>query len=107
MMGNVNGIIADGIKAFGTGGRLYSDADPSEPAPAPASATSPAAPPPAKAPERKRRWRGLSKNSGSTVLELGGITALAVGAYQIAPPAGWITVGISLIVLGVATGVEE
>ena len=94
MMGNVNGIIADGIKAFGTGGRLYSDADPSEPAPAPDPA-----PASVKAPERKRRWRGLSKNSGSTVLE--------VGAYQIAPPAGWITIGISLIVLGVATGVEE
>lgn len=39
----------------------------------------------------------------STVLELTGITAVSVGLYQIAPPAGWIGTGIMLIAMGIAS----
>lgn len=106
MMGIVNGIIDDGSKVFGSGGRLYPDAKPSA---APESPVEPAA----GADERLavsvprvprvRDWRG----TGSTVLELAGISAVSYGAFQVYPPAGWITAGVALTVLGVAMGVDR
>lgn len=104
MMGNVNGIIDDGSKVFGSGGRLYPEADAS---PAPASGERPSPKTVVEnrpAGERRRKdWRGV----GSTVLELTGIFGVAFGAYQIYVPAGWITAGVAVTVLGVAMGVDR
>lgn len=106
MMGVVNGIIDDAVKVFGSGGRLNPGADPSAPA-----SKQPAPKPPESASgksvsvirKKKRDWRGLL----STGLELVGIAGVSFGAYQIYPPAGWITVGVALTVLGVAMGVDR
>lgn len=105
MMGVVEDIIDDGVKVFGSGGRLHRDAKASA---APASPEKPAkvkAADSAPAPKGKRswNWRGI----GSTVLELVGISGVSFGAFQIYPPAGWITAGVALTVLGIATGVER
>lgn len=102
MMGIVNGIIDDATKAFGSGGRLYSDAKPSEAAPERPAVKSDEPNVVDRVP-RPRDWRG----AGSTALELVGISSVAFGAFQIYPPAGWITAGVALTVLGVAMGVER
>lgn len=103
MMGIVNGIIDDATKAFGSGGRLYSDAKPSESAPArPAVKSDEAAPAVVRV---AKNWD--LRAIGSTMLELAGICGVSFGAYQIYPPAGWITAGVALTVLGVAMGVDR
>ena len=104
MMGVVNGIINDGVKVFGSGGRLYPGADPSDkPAPVEPSAPKPVVQERPAKQRRRKNWRDV----GSTVLELTGISAVSFGAYQIYVPAGWITAGVALTVLGVAMGVDR
>lgn len=100
------------VKAFGRGGRLYTDARDADSSwghegeKPPPNKVMPKLDPVASAPPASSSARPGSsfREFSSTVIELSGFTSVAVGCFLISPALGLIVSGLFMVLIGFATG---